>query len=320
MLPVKKTVPWLALLAAGGICLGCFNSNVRQPQALLQSSTPVARGQMPDIENGPTLRIAGPPQTASGPAQGTEAPRSPALGAGLPTPLAPDANFASLRTLYRLAAERYASIDAYVARLRRREQVNGKDGPEELLQFKWRKQPWSVYFRWLGTVGKGREVLYVRGQHDDLIHTLLAAGDMPLVPAGKQMALAVDNFFVRAASRHPITEAGIGNSIDRFGTVLAAMERGQTRQGTMRYLGQMRRPEFARPMDAVEHVIPAGAEAALPRGGRRWILFDQQSRLPVLVITHDDRGHEVEYYCYDQLQFPVRLTDADFDPARLWDR
>src|SRR5262249_27126605 len=39
---------------------------------------------------------------------------------------------ARFRELHRLAAERYAGIDSYIVRLRRREHVNGKDKPEEL--------------------------------------------------------------------------------------------------------------------------------------------------------------------------------------------
>src|SRR5439155_4762609 len=117
--------------------------------------------------------------------------------------LAPPINAAtSLRQVQRLAAERYAAIDSYIVRLRRREQVSGKGGPEEVLLFKFRKQPWSLYFKWLGQEGAGREVIYVKGQHENKIHTLLAAGDMPLMPAGRRIALVPDSLMVRSASRH----------------------------------------------------------------------------------------------------------------------
>jgi hypothetical protein len=223
-----------------------------------------------------------------------------------------------LRELYNQAASRFASIDSYMARLRRREFFKGKDQPEELILFKFRKQPWSVYFKWLGTEGQGREVLYVKGQHGNMIHSLLAAGDMPLAPAGKRMALSPDNIFVRTASRHSITEAGIGNIIEKFGQGIEAQERGDKRQGALTYLGSTKRPEFETPLDAVEHTLPPGLESQLPRGGRRWVFFDPASHLPILMITHDDKGHEVEYYCYDRLQFPVKLDDLDFDPDKLW--
>ena len=37
----------------------------------------------------------------------------------------------------------------------------------------------------------------------------------------------------------------------------------------------------------------------------------------VPVVTDAD-GHEVEYYCYDRIQFGVPLDDADFNPDVLW--
>jgi hypothetical protein len=242
----------------------------------------------------------------------------PAAAAQPPAAPPPADPQARLREMYRLAAERYDTIDSYIARMRRREQVNGKDRPEELLLFKFRKEPWSVYFKFLGPEGKGREVVYVKGQYGNQIHTLLAAGDMPLAPAGKRMALAPDSLFVRAASRHSITEAGIGDIIRRFGRLLDALEKGDTHFGTVRYLGPVKRPEYEAPLEAAEVTLPPGLDAALPRGGKRLVMFDPASRLPVLVITQDDTGHEVEYYCYDRLESPVRLDADDFNPDKLW--
>jgi hypothetical protein len=211
-------------------------------------------------------------------------------------------------------------MDSYIARLTRREMVKDKMQPEEVLLFKFRKAPWSVYFKWLGKEGQGREVLYVKDRYENKIHTLLAAGDVPFVPAGKRMAVALDNVFVRSASRHPITQAGIGASVERLGGLLRALEHGDRTGGTLTGLGAVARPEFPRPLQMVEHLIPAGAEPALPRGGRRLYGFDPESALPVLVQTHDDRGQEVEYYLYDRLQYPVKLDNDDFDPDKLWAR
>jgi hypothetical protein len=56
----------------------------------------------------------------------------------------------------------------------------------------------------------------------------------------------------------------------------------------------------------------------LPRGGHRLWAFDPQTKFPALLITHDETGHEVEYYFYDRFEFPVRLDDDDFNPDKLW--
>jgi hypothetical protein len=228
-------------------------------------------------------------------------------------------NLDKVQGLVRAATERYATIDSYIVRLRRREQVRGKDRPEELLLFRFRKQPWSVYFKWLGTEGKDREVLYVKGQYEDKLLTLLAAGDMPFAPAGRRMALPPDSVFVRAASRHAITEAGVGVIIDGLAKALADVEKG-TSKVTIRYGGMHQRPEFKTPLESIEMEIPAGLDPSLPNGGRRLFFFDPVQHLPVLVITRDETDHEVEYYCYDHFQFPVKLDDDDFNPDKLWGR
>lgn len=230
----------------------------------------------------------------------------------------PAAPAGDLKNLYRLAVERYADIDSYLVRFRRREQVGGKDMPEELMLMKFRKEPWSVYLKWLGSEGKGREVVYVKGRHDDQIHTRLAGGDVPFMPAGKRMALAPDSPLVRARSRHPISDAGIGNLIARFGAALEHVERGDNRLGTLQYLGLVQHPEFSNPLEAVLQVLPPQAETALPRGGRRYWYFDTKLRFPVLVTTQDATGQEVEFYCFDRFLFPSSLSDEEFNPDVLW--
>jgi hypothetical protein len=224
----------------------------------------------------------------------------------------------NVRRLHARAAERVATMDSYIVRLTRREVVNGEQKPEEIMLFKFRAVPWSVYFKWLGEQGRGREVLYVKGQYDDKLQMRLAAGDMPLAPAGKRMALSPDNALVRSSSRHPITEAGLCASVDRIGRLLAGIDRHDPRAGSFTDLGQITRPEFAKPVAAVEHHIPPGVEPELPRGGRRLYGFDPDSGLPTLIVTRDHTGREVEYYFHDRLQFPVHLDDSDFNPDRLW--
>jgi hypothetical protein len=222
---------------------------------------------------------------------------------------------ARIRELYRLAAQSYASIDSYVARLRRREIVGSEAKPEELLTFKFRKQPWSVYFKWLGPEAKGREAIYVKGQYDNKLHTLLAAGDMPLMPAGNRFSISPDSILVKSRSRHMVTEAGIGNIVERIGQRLQA-ENADPNKTRVRYLGQVKRPEYEAPMEGIEETIAPGSE--LPGGGTRQVFFDSTSHLPVLLITRDAQGRELEYYAYDRLQYPVKLDDDDFNPDKLW--
>src|SRR5262249_14901013 len=134
----------------------------------------------------------------------------------------------------------------------------------------------------------------------------------PFHAAGSRIALPPDSALVRNASRHSITEAGIGFAIEQFGKLV------QDPKPLLRYLGPVRLPDFRTQVEGVEQQVVPGAEPPLPRGGRRFWYFHPDSGLPALVRTLDDTGHEVEYYRYDLYQYPVHLDDADFDPDQLW--
>ena len=223
-----------------------------------------------------------------------------------------------LRELYQKAAQKFATMDSYTVRLRRREVVGNQSHPEEILLFKWRRDPWSVYFKWLGAEGKGREVVYVKGRYEGALHTLTAAGDIPLLPAGRHIKVSPDGVLVRSKSRYPITEAGIGVMVERFGKLVENQEKGDTHGGTLKYLGPVKRPEYEHNMVAVLQTVPAKGDPNLPRGGQRHWFFDPELHLPMLIITQDESGREVEYYCHDRLLFPVHLSDDDFNPDLLW--
>jgi hypothetical protein len=285
------------------------------------TSTLAAPGQETAVAPAPLALTAATaealPQANQGPDLKPNAPASPPLVAPNYS-AAPSNPLAPLRELYQNAAIKHASLDSYTLRLRRREVVGNQSRPEEILLFKWRKDPWSVYFKWLGAEGKGREVVYVKGHYDNKLHTLTAAGDIPLLPAGKRFPVNPDGVLVKSKSRYPITEAGLGGLIDRFGKLLEAQERGDTHQGTLKYLGAMKVPEYENKVEGVLQTIPPMGDPNLARGGQRLWFFDPVLHLPMLIITKDDTGREVEYYCHDRFMYPVNLTDDDFNPDVLW--
>jgi hypothetical protein len=223
-----------------------------------------------------------------------------------------------LHELHVKAAQQIATMNSYIMRLKRREVVQGRKRPEEVILVKFRKEPFSVYLKWLGNEAKDREVIYVKGRYDNLIHTKIAAGDILFMPAGKRFSIAPDSILAQSNSRHPITNAGLEHLIDQFGHLIAALDRHEVRVGTVKYLGVLKRPEFATPVEGVMHTFGAGYDPHMPGGGRRTWFFDAQSHLPVLLISHDEKQQEVEYYCHDRIQFPVGLDDDDFDPDKVW--
>jgi len=223
-----------------------------------------------------------------------------------------------LRMLHRRAKQKFESLDSYAMRMRRREVVGGKTKPEELIEARFRREPFSVYFKWIGPEAKGREVVYVHGQHGGFIHTLTAKDDIFLMPAGMRFKIAPDSPMVKGKSRTSITEAGLGSLIVRFGALADAVERGDARHGTAKPMGAFKRTEFEEKVEGVIQTIPPGVEALLPGGGQRLWCFDIDHGLPVLIVTHDEQSREVEYYCHDRFAFPPHLGDDAFDPEVLW--
>jgi hypothetical protein len=242
-------------------------------------------------------------------------------GAGPPTSAPRDSSTditSKVREIYRHAAAQVGRMNSYVMRLRRREIVQDRKKAEELILVKFRTEPFSVYLKWLGPEAHGREVVYVKGQYDNLIHTKIAAGDVLLLPAGKRFSLAPDSFLARSNSRHPITEAGFAHLVHQFGDVVEANAENDKHLGTLKYLSTVQRPEFDSPVEGVAQILSPGNDPRFPAGGKRLWYFDTHYHLPVLLISYDERDREVEYYCHDRILFPTALDDDDFNPDKLW--
>ena len=232
-----------------------------------------------------------------------------------PTPNPNDAD--PLSRILRDAENACAQNESYICRLRRREHQPGKQKPEEVMLFKFRAHPFSVHFKWLGEEGRGREVVYVGGQSGNLLHILTAAGDIPLTPAGRRLDLPADSLLVRAASKYPITEAGLCRTVARFHRLLDDSRRGVPGL-TCKYLGPMSRPELPGTLEMVELTLPPNREPEAPRGGRRLLGFDPLTKWPVFSTTFDPEGREIDFYCFDRFQLNVNLDNDDFDADKMW--
>ena len=77
------------------------------------------------------------------------------------------------------------------------------------------------------------------------------------------------------------------------------------RAGAVTYLGRQSRSDVDVPLEAVEQILRPGQESQLPHGGRRLWMFNAEDGLPMLLITTDHTGHQVEYYCYDRAAVPA---------------
>jgi hypothetical protein len=236
-----------------------------------------------------------------------------------PTEPAKPADVAAARKLLDVARAKYEKLIDYEVHLVRREVVGGKESATEEVLFQFRKQPFSVYMRNVGEAGKGREVVYVDGKYDGLMHVVTGQGDNRLIGAGFKTSLKPDSPMATSKSRHKITEAGPGSLLVRLEKYVKAAEAGR---GTVKSLGTVQRKDQPNPVEGIEIAIPPGDDPLLPKGGK-WSLFfepktDAANSGNLMVnVLQDETGREVEYYCFSKWKVPANLTDADFSPDRL---
>jgi hypothetical protein len=234
----------------------------------------------------------------------------------------PESNLAAIRRLHQQAVDRYQALDGFDCRLTRMETIGNKPMPREELNYRCRREPYSVHITWVGLEAQGRELIYVHGKHDNKVHILTGKGEGLLIPSGKRVSFAPTDSSIRSKSRYDIREAGMSVSLAWFGKVLDIMERDPAQSNRMKYLGRKPVRERESGLEAVEETIPPDWEPLLPKGGKRNTYFDPDPAspsfgLPILVTTLADNGRQVEYYWFDQLR-PSRPTDADFDPDQVW--
>jgi hypothetical protein len=293
---------WLAL-AVIGLVIGVKTGRAQAPPSPIQPAAATERpSQVP-----PLL-----PETL-------DARRDP-----FPLPdmekILPD-NREKLQTLYDRALQRFASIHTYIVRFKRRETIGQRALPEDNLLMKFRKEPFSIYLKSLeGSPTSGREMIYVRGQFNNQLQ--IKAGKYDIMP-GMRLEMDLNSPRATMNSRRTLDEAGFGNMIARFGIALAEMDSGTRPPNSLRYLGPQSRPETRQRLEGAAQVVPPGFEKHLPHGGRRYWFFSAEPTaaeygLPMLIITLDETGREVEYYFSDRLCVNVNLGDRDFDPDYLW--
>ncbi|VTR96602.1 DUF1571 domain-containing protein [Tuwongella immobilis] len=307
--------------AMGGLVL----PSITAPMAVTPGFATVSNGATPGTTAAPIGTQVAPPNPSPGsPPAAALVPMSSDSTDPVPTTSAQPTPMPAVDPLQRLvtgSAAKYAATDSFECRLTRREVVRGRQTPEEVIRYRFRKQPYSIHMKWIGKEGNGREMIYVQNRYDDKLQILTADGDMPFTRAGARLAFSPDSFMVRSRSRHSVREAGIAIGLQRLQEAMINRQNGHT--DAIRYLGRLNRPDATCPMEGIEIRIYPGKESLLPKGGRRLYGFDCQpgspsELLPVLIITHDETGREVEYFRLDRLIQPVPLDDRDFDPTALW--
>jgi hypothetical protein len=240
-----------------------------------------------------------PPAAAMPPAPRPSGPAAPAPPASaMDEPL----------RLIAAAREAYGRVQDYSCVLVKRERVGGQLTPDNVVLMNVRARPFSVYLRWQQPRDlAGQEVCYVTGRNKGQMR-VRSSGALGVVGF---VSLDPNDPRARKTSRHSITEAGIGNIIERFGAGWEGERRlNLTRVRIGEYEYNKRR------CTRVETIHPARREFLHYRSV---VYFDQKNHLPIRVECYDwpraqgDPGQLIEVFSFVNLRLNVGLSDAVFN-------
>lgn len=209
------------------------------------------------------------------------------------------------------ARKSFQGVKDYTCVFVKREFLNGALQPENQVALKVRNQPFSVHLKWLSPKGQvGQEASYVAGKNNGMMR----AKSPGVLGAIGWMTVDPNDPRVKQNSRHPITEAGIGNLIERFAL----------RWETERKLGltqvKVSEYEFAkRRCTRVETIHPDNSGKQFTTY-RTVLYFDKENNLPIRIENYDwpktggsPDGELLESYSYVNLKFNVGLGDDSFN-------
>ncbi len=226
-------------------------------------------------------------------------------------PVQPSSQLERALELAYKARRAYQSIRGYTCIFIKRERINGILGPMEFIRMKVRTQPFSIYMQWLQP-HTGREVIYVHGRYGNklLAHDTgakkIIAGTVELDPQDPKLL---------KYSRHPITEAGIGNMIAKLIRHWEAQRRWPS--GNVVVLDNARVDTNVCWCVKCVHPRRSGQNAYY----RIRVFFDKRTELPIRCEGYewplhgdDPNGLLAEEYTYRNLRTDVVLSSWDFSP------
>jgi hypothetical protein len=208
------------------------------------------------------------------------------------------------------AAKRYQDVTDYTCTLVKRERINGQLQQENVVDMRVRTQPFSIYMKWAEPRAmKDQEVCYVAGKNKGMMRVhptgiKAIAGWVSIEPNDPR---ALEN------SHHVITEAGIGNLIDR---TTKGWEFDAKNGKTQVHMADYKFND--RPVTRVETVHPEEGKGQFPYA-RTLIYFDKEMQLPVRIENYGwpvkgaKEGELLEVYNFVDLKLNVGLPDGLFN-------
>jgi len=206
--------------------------------------------------------------------------------------------------LLRMAIDRYdRTIRNYTGTFIKQERIDNRLGPRQVIAFKFRQKPFSLFMEWKENPLGADRMLFVEGQNNDkmLVHPtglLKWLKCIKLDPDGKQ---------ARKCTLRTCREFGFRrNMLKALKTYQSAKQNGEL---TMTSSGL--RIINGRRCLVLERILPERKEYST---ARLVVRLDLEYLLPVQIECYDWEGDLIGRYSFTDLKFNTSLTDKDFDP------
>lgn len=200
-------------------------------------------------------------------------------------------------------SKRYDAVKSYTAIYEKEEQAISK-GEKQTIKLSFRK-PFDIRLDWLGNNGKiDQTAIYQQGKNDGKVRVrqggLLGSmtGILNLDPNEK---LALED------SKHPITQAGLGNLIEHI------IKETKNAETAVNYLGEESLGD-KNTAYKIEMNDSGGLNLTGTDGARKaFVWIDKDLMLPVKVEVYNQSGALLERHFYKDLSLKTDISDKTFE-------
>lgn len=199
-----------------------------------------------------------------------------------------------------------AAVQDGTWRLRIDEWKDGRQLPVQDISVKYRRAPESLYFRWVGEVHEGRELLWGRQARDGNLYV----NTSPLVP---NLSLDPLGTLAMRDSRHPIWMGELTRISDLIAEGAAVLERREDLSATYEDLGVV--DVFGVASRCYTAELPYDAAPDLIYAPKIRLCLSTETWLPSRFTAwgnEDGAFRQVEDYAFTQVKINVGLTEEDF--------
>lgn len=198
----------------------------------------------------------------------------------------------------------YDTVESYTCTFYKQERIDGELLPRETIVLKFRK-PFSIYMKWIDERHKGQEAIYVKGRYNGKM--IAHKGDFPDIT----MRVNPEGVLAMRRNRHPITEAGIGETIQ---DLVDDFERASEHpEDSVRYTDLGTRKEYGECSHCFKVRVPGRVQSKYYAPFSE-ICISVNSFLPVSLTIRNSQGQLIEKYGYTDLKLNPELTQHHFDP------